>query len=181
MALERGRVGAQEVKRTLLRGSPEKALAHQMAIKMSLEPALVEAFLEDESLATWCTQVESENRVGDYIGALTPEQRVLRAAYIKEDMSFGMTSEDLRRAAQQPQSAFSTTVRESLHTRDRTLKKVNDLLSQPLAESSEGSSGVRCSKCKSTEIRFEIAQTRSADEGSTVFCLCMQCQKRWRM
>jgi DNA-directed RNA polymerase subunit M/transcription elongation factor TFIIS len=41
--------------------------------------------------------------------------------------------------------------------------------------------GVRCAKCRSTDISFEFCQTRSADEGTTVFCLCRSCHKRWKM
>ena len=31
-----------------------------------------------------------------------------------------------------------------------------------------------------TEVTFDFLQTRSADEGTTVFCTCA-CVKRWRM
>jgi DNA-directed RNA polymerase subunit M/transcription elongation factor TFIIS len=153
-----------------------------MASKGSIDSNLVAAFLEDKALAAWCAQAAREVHDGtDYACVLTLEQRVLRAAYVKEEMPEGTSLEDICRAIQRPQSAFTATVREELDAQSHTLQRVDELLLQPLAETLGGSSGVRCSKCKSTEIRFEIAQTRSADEGSTVFCLCMQCQKRWRM
>lgn len=41
--------------------------------------------------------------------------------------------------------------------------------------------GVRCARCHSTDISFEFSQTRSADEGTTVFCYCTKCSKRWKM
>jgi DNA-directed RNA polymerase subunit M/transcription elongation factor TFIIS len=41
--------------------------------------------------------------------------------------------------------------------------------------------GVKCSKCRSTDVSFEFSQTRSADEGTTVFCYCTKCSKRWKM
>jgi DNA-directed RNA polymerase subunit M/transcription elongation factor TFIIS len=41
--------------------------------------------------------------------------------------------------------------------------------------------GVRCGKCGGNDITFEFLQTRSADEGTTVYCNCSVCQKRWRM
>jgi hypothetical protein len=41
--------------------------------------------------------------------------------------------------------------------------------------------GIRCSKCGSSEISFEFLQTRSADEGTTVYCTCSGCSKRWKM
>lgn len=41
--------------------------------------------------------------------------------------------------------------------------------------------GVRCSRCGSNEVSFEFCQTRSADEGTTVYCCCLSCSKRWKM
>lgn len=41
--------------------------------------------------------------------------------------------------------------------------------------------GVKCARCGSTDVSFEFCQTRSADEGTTVFCYCTQCSKRWKM
>lgn len=42
-------------------------------------------------------------------------------------------------------------------------------------------SGLRCKKCQSNDITLEFLQTRSADEGTTIFCTCTRCQKRWKM
>lgn len=42
-------------------------------------------------------------------------------------------------------------------------------------------SGVRCKKCGSNDITHEFLQTRSADEGTTIFCTCTSCKKRWKM
>ena len=38
---------------------------------------------------------------------------------------------------------------------------------------------VRCRRCGSTEVTWEEKQTRSADEGATVFCACTTCKNRW--
>ena len=38
-----------------------------------------------------------------------------------------------------------------------------------------------CSKCKATTVSVEQKQTRSADEGMTVFCRCMACGHKWKM
>jgi DNA-directed RNA polymerase subunit M/transcription elongation factor TFIIS len=35
--------------------------------------------------------------------------------------------------------------------------------------------------CGSTDISTTQRQTRSADEGFTVFCECLECSRRWRM
>ena len=41
--------------------------------------------------------------------------------------------------------------------------------------------GLRCKKCGSNDITHEFLQTRSADEGTTIFCTCTRCKKRWKM
>ena len=38
---------------------------------------------------------------------------------------------------------------------------------------------VRCRRCGSTEVAWEEKQTRSADEGGTLFCACTTCKNRW--
>jgi DNA-directed RNA polymerase subunit M/transcription elongation factor TFIIS len=40
---------------------------------------------------------------------------------------------------------------------------------------------VRCSRCKSSDIRWDQKQTRGADESMTVFFECKNCSKRWKM
>jgi DNA-directed RNA polymerase subunit M/transcription elongation factor TFIIS len=41
--------------------------------------------------------------------------------------------------------------------------------------------GIKCARCGSTNIIPAFSQTRSADEGTTVFCYCTACSKRWKM
>lgn len=40
---------------------------------------------------------------------------------------------------------------------------------------------VRCRRCGSEEIVWEEKQTRSADEGATIFAACVKCKNRWVM
>lgn len=40
---------------------------------------------------------------------------------------------------------------------------------------------VRCRRCGSEDVSWEEKQTRSADEGATVFCVCTVCKNRWVM
>jgi len=40
---------------------------------------------------------------------------------------------------------------------------------------------VKCRRCGSAEVSWEEKQTRSADEGGTVFCICTACKNRWVM
>jgi len=39
----------------------------------------------------------------------------------------------------------------------------------------------RCKRCGSWYTDYTTAQTRSADEASTVFCRCLECEFRWKM
>ena len=41
--------------------------------------------------------------------------------------------------------------------------------------------GMRCARCDSTDIKFNMLQLRSADEPMSIFCSCRACGKRWRM
>ena len=38
----------------------------------------------------------------------------------------------------------------------------------------------RCRACKSTNVEHQQKQTRSADEGMTIFLHCKDCDKRWK-
>jgi hypothetical protein len=38
----------------------------------------------------------------------------------------------------------------------------------------------KCRYCQSTELVFALKQTRSADEGFTIFVRCVSCMKQWR-
>lgn len=38
---------------------------------------------------------------------------------------------------------------------------------------------IRCRRCGSEDVSWEEKQTRSADEGATVFCSCQTCKNRW--
>jgi DNA-directed RNA polymerase subunit M/transcription elongation factor TFIIS len=40
---------------------------------------------------------------------------------------------------------------------------------------------VKCRRCGSSEVSWDEKQTRSADEGATVFCMCLTCKNRWVM
>jgi DNA-directed RNA polymerase subunit M/transcription elongation factor TFIIS len=40
---------------------------------------------------------------------------------------------------------------------------------------------VRCKRCGSENVTWDEKQTRSADEGATVFCMCTRCKLRWVM
>ena len=56
---------------------------------------------------------------------------------------------------------------------------LRDLTSMELSNVPDA--GIACGKCHSTDISFDFLQTRSADEGTTVYCTCTKCGKRWRM
>lgn len=37
-----------------------------------------------------------------------------------------------------------------------------------------------CGKCGSHNIKNQSVQTRRADEGATLFCLCLDCKHNWK-
>lgn len=45
----------------------------------------------------------------------------------------------------------------------------------------DASGGLKCRRCGSDDVSWDQKQTRSADEGSTVFCECSVCHARWKM
>ena len=38
-----------------------------------------------------------------------------------------------------------------------------------------------CSKCRSSNVNMQMKQTRSADEGMTLFFACVACDARWKI
>ena len=38
---------------------------------------------------------------------------------------------------------------------------------------------VRCRRCGSQDVTWEEKQTRSADEGASLYCTCAVCKNRW--
>ena len=40
---------------------------------------------------------------------------------------------------------------------------------------------VRCRRCGNEDVTWEEKQTRSADEGATIYCSCPVCKNRWVM
>lgn len=42
-------------------------------------------------------------------------------------------------------------------------------------------SSMKCRRCGSDDISWELKQTKSADEATTAFCVCAVCQNRWTM
>jgi len=59
------------------------------------------------------------------------------------------------------------------------MKEYNDLLNVRFGDTSYKT--ILCNTCKGkSEVQWTGRQTRSADEGMTIFCLCTTCGKRWR-
>jgi len=68
-------------------------------------------------------------------------------------------------------------VREQAQAASRAL--LRDLTQGEIADIPDA--GLKCKKCQSNDITYEFLQTRSADEGTTIFCTCGRCRKRWKM
>ena len=60
------------------------------------------------------------------------------------------------------------------------MKNYNTLLERQFGDLE--SRTIQCRRCgPKSKVTWEIKQTRSADEGSTIFCVCLGCQTRWKM
>ncbi len=67
---------------------------------------------------------------------------------------------------------------------ERRLTRQQQLLTEEAKfEEAETSAhgGIVCNRCHSRSIVVQQQQTRSADEGMTVYCTCKQCGLRWKM
>lgn len=84
-----------------------------------------------------------------------------------------------------PDTAYFETdpkiVKEQTQSQEIELYKtlITDLTKNDIELGAEG--GVKCMKCKSTDITFSFLQVRSADEGISVTATCDACGKRWRL
>jgi DNA-directed RNA polymerase subunit M/transcription elongation factor TFIIS len=43
----------------------------------------------------------------------------------------------------------------------------------------DGNEGTQCIQCKGNKVDYVFRQTRSADEGMTVFYTCRDCNRQW--
>jgi DNA-directed RNA polymerase subunit M/transcription elongation factor TFIIS len=68
---------------------------------------------------------------------------------------------------------------------ERTQKYYRDVLAegeQGVKDMNNQMEVITCSRCKSgSHVAVELKQTRSADEGMSVFVRCEKCKARWRM
>lgn len=73
-------------------------------------------------------------------------------------------------------------IRESEVARGEATMQKKQWMSRLTAASTGGSKGgIRCRKCGDNQVAIQQKQTRSADEGMTVFCTCEHCGFQWRM
>jgi DNA-directed RNA polymerase subunit M/transcription elongation factor TFIIS len=72
---------------------------------------------------------------------------------------------------------FIHTSTDALH---QTNIKAYESLVASMFANSHGNT-ITCQHCGIGEVEWSIKQTRSADEGSTVFCACKNCKTRWKM
>lgn len=127
--------------------------------------------VEQEVFAWAMSATAYEDKITQLAAALRLNYANLRAH--TEHALVGLSDEDL--AVGTPIATYAALQKE----RER---KQTALLQEEVSSSSGGSREfLMCGKCKNTSISIEQKQTRGADEGMTVFCLCTKCGHKWRM
>lgn len=64
---------------------------------------------------------------------------------------------------------------------DNTLKMLYEKVEEGSVASLKQKAAITCKKCDSSEIVMAMAQTRSADEGATMFFTCVKCNQKWKV
>lgn len=72
------------------------------------------------------------------------------------------------------------TTTESLRD-DIVARRRRDIERMAAITASSSSGSITCRGCGAASVIIQQKQTRSADEGMTVFCACEHCGKQWRM
>lgn len=65
--------------------------------------------------------------------------------------------------------------------RDSRLEEHEIAILKSSFENTGQTRSLRCSRCKSQNIDVQQRQTRSADEGMTIFCGCRDCSAQWTL
>lgn len=76
------------------------------------------------------------------------------------------------------------TILEQIRNTEEERKKVFErMLQEKFAsiDSEAYKSSLKCRRCNSVDVSWEQKQTRSADEGMTVYCVCAKCGNKWTM
>ena len=64
---------------------------------------------------------------------------------------------------------------------DISLKMLYDKVEEGSVAAMKQKAAITCKKCGSSEILMAMAQTRSADEGTTMFFTCVKCNQKWKV
>ena len=88
------------------------------------------------------------------------------AGHISAERFIKMTDEELKSEEQRKKEV--------------ELEKENMKNAQVPVEERSISDSLECGKCKKKKVSYTQAQTRSADEPMTTFCICMNCGNRWK-
>lgn len=89
------------------------------------------------------------------------------ASHSNVDLLRGTRLEETRRCEEERRLQFDQMLRQKMETLVET--------------GGDYKSSLRCRRCKSSEVSWELKQTRSADEACTAFCVCASCGNRWTM
>jgi DNA-directed RNA polymerase subunit M/transcription elongation factor TFIIS len=107
------------------------------------------------------------------------QDRVLRTAFNMSHMTQPLSSEIP--LLSDVQLGKGTLIQKIEQERNARLVRFQKMLDDKYEEMNDGNfhAIVRCRRCGSEDVTWEEKQTRSADEGATLFCSCTVCKNRW--
>lgn len=131
--------------------------------------------LESLIVSRFPDRIEDKSQQIAYHMRVVPKIEML---YTASDLVM-LEDEDYMRKMNEIRGGESALVDESLANRQAEFER---LLSSD-TYSDNNNNGIMCHGCNGRRIGFESRQTRAADEGPTVFCVCLnpKCNRRWRM
>ena len=148
--------------------------AEDLAISVNMEKAIYNYTIQESTQRKIVKKWENPCFVHIYVDRL----RTMYTNLKNTDLVIRIVSEEIT-----PHEAVFMTHQEMNEGRWRSLiekKKILDANRFNNNNMEASTTLFTCSKCKSNKCTFYALQTRSCDEGETIFVTCTNCGKRWK-
>ena len=72
-------------------------------------------------------------------------------------------------------------VQQQMDSHEKLFRSMLQEKFEDMAEDTADNGLLQCKMCKSSNVVWDQIQTRSADEGMSIYAMCLKCQHKWRM